>query len=249
MRNRLPGEDTPTWLVAVFALIGALVVTAAAWLWLSAQSAVEQPSPDKPAARQVSAAPAASPAANVAAQPPAARESATEATAAARAGTPPEPAPSSVSSAESRGGEPAESSGQGPGVAAPAPQRRRDCQPVIAIPFPPDNARPIITDVRPALDGLVEFLKRHPEARVAVEGHTDSYGPEDYNLLLSYRRARAVVLLLGASGIKEDRMVIGAAGEFAPLEGVPGNSGENRRVLLQVKGAENCREEPGGSTQ
>jgi len=245
VRNRLPGEDTPTWLVAVFALTGVLVATAAAWLWLTARSPVEQQAQDRLADRQVPAAPAASPAANAALQPPAARDGASEAETAAKAGAASEPAPSSVASAAGRGGESPESGRDGPVVAAPPPPKRQDCQPlVIAIPFQPDSARPVIEDVRPALDGLVKFLQRHPEAKVSVEGHTDSYGPEDYNLLLSYRRAKAVVLLLGGSGIKEDRMLIGAAGKFAPLEGVPGNSGENRRVLLQVKGAENCQEEP-----
>ena len=243
VRNRLPGEDTPTWLVAVFALIGGLVATAAAWLWLSAQSAVEPQSQDKLAERQVPAAPGGSPDANATLQPPAARGTAIEAAPAARDSAQSEPAPSTASSANDSSGHLPRGT-HGLSVSVPPPSKLQDCQPLVAIAFQLGSTKPIITDARPALDGLVAFLKRHPDARVSVEGHADAVGPEDYNLLLSYRRAKAVVLLLSSSGVTEDRMVISAAGEFALLEGVPGDSGENRRVLLQVKGAESCQEDP-----
>ena len=249
VRNRLPGEDTPTWLVAGFALIGALVATAAAWLWIAAQPAVEQQSQDKLADRLLATTPRVPPDANPALQPPGGREPAIEAAAAERGSAQSQSSPSSVSSTDSGGGKAPEGTRHDLSVSVPPPSKRQDCQPLVAIAFHQDSAKPIITDVPPALDGLVGFLKRHPEAKVSVEGHADSVGPEDYNLLLSYRRAKAVVLLLGSSGITEDRMVISAAGEFALLEGVPGDSGKNRRVLLQAKGAENCQEDPGVSTQ
>lgn len=244
VRNRLPGEDMPTWLVAGFALIGALVATAAAWLWLTAQPAVEQQSQDKLADRRVAATPGVSPDASATLPPSAGRDPAIETAAAEKGSAPSEPVQPPVPLADRSGGDALEGTKPSLSASVPPLAQRQDCQPLVAIAFQLDSAKPIITDVRPAFDSLVGFLKRHPEAKVSVEGHADSIGPEDYNLLLSYRRAKAVVLLLGSSGVKEDRMVISATGEFALLEGVPGDSGENRRVLLQVKGAENCQEDP-----
>ena len=46
------------------------------------------------------------------------------------------------------------------------------------------------------LEELATFLKRFSDLQVDVEGHTDSTGPEDYNMTLSQRRAQAVVDVL-----------------------------------------------------
>jgi outer membrane protein OmpA-like peptidoglycan-associated protein len=49
-----------------------------------------------------------------------------------------------------------------------------------------------------------------PGRRIAIEGHTDSVGPADYNQGLSERRARAVASALSAAGV--DGGLIGARG-------------------------------------
>ena len=97
------------------------------------------------------------------------------------------------------------------------------------------------------LNQLRTYLREHPQAKLSIEGHADSTGAENYNLLLSYRRAKAVGSLLARAGMPEQRMLIRAAGDRGNIEGLPGESGENRRVVVQVIGIENRREALGAS--
>lgn len=48
------------------------------------------------------------------------------------------------------------------------------------------------------LDDLADVLKRNPNDKFIIEGHTDAVGADDYNKDLSERRARAVVDYLSA---------------------------------------------------
>src|SRR5690606_34329475 len=57
------------------------------------------------------------------------------------------------------------------------------------------------------LNEAIEILKRYPELRVEVAGHTDSKGTDAYNQSLSERRARAVYDYLASNGIDSSRMV------------------------------------------
>ena len=69
-----------------------------------------------------------------------------------------------------------------------------------------------------------------------VVGHTDSFGPDDYNLQLSMRRAQAVRSWLVAQGVEGRRLEVEGAGETRLV--VPGGSREeqalNRRVEFVV---------------
>ncbi len=51
---------------------------------------------------------------------------------------------------------------------------------------------------------------------IEVHGHTDATGPEEYNLLLSKKRALAVVEVLTSSGIPADRIKAEWFGEAKP---------------------------------
>ncbi|MDR2871776.1 MAG: OmpA family protein [Xanthomonadaceae bacterium] len=57
------------------------------------------------------------------------------------------------------------------------------------------------------LNEAIEILKRYPEMRVEVAGHTDSIGSVEYNQKLSERRARAVYEYLVNRGISSSRLV------------------------------------------
>ncbi len=64
-----------------------------------------------------------------------------------------------------------------------------------------------------------------------VEGHTDSIGSETYNQGLSEQRAReARRYLVERHGIAPDRLSAIGLGERKPLEGVPSDAPDNRRV-------------------
>ena len=91
------------------------------------------------------------------------------------------------------------------------------------------------------LNEAVEILRRYPELRVEVAGHTDECGTDDYNQGLSERRARAVYDYLTSQGIDSDRLSgPNGYGESRPLENrgdaFPACKSEvNRRTELNVE--------------
>lgn len=87
-----------------------------------------------------------------------------------------------------------------------------------------------------ALDNLAQFLRKHPERDIAIEGFTDSIGSPDSNQRLSERRAEAVKDALTGRGIESRR--INARG-FGPSFPVASNATEtgrqlNRRVEIVI---------------
>lgn len=65
-------------------------------------------------------------------------------------------------------------------------------------------------DIRPdaalELDKLVQILKDNPQIRIELSSHTDARASDDYNDLLSQRRAESAVQYLISQGIAADRM-------------------------------------------
>jgi OOP family OmpA-OmpF porin len=101
--------------------------------------------------------------------------------------------------------------------------------------FDNDSAA-IRADARPILDEAVTTLKRYPQLRVEVAGHTDDRGADAYNLDLSQRRAQAVADYLVEMGIDAARLVAKGYGESAPVADNSTASGraDNRRVELRI---------------
>lgn len=238
-RVRPLGEDAPTWLTVGFAAIGLQVAGAAAWLALSAQQAVRSDAPTQQAATSAATA---APGAIGAAVP--ARESRAD-DAANAAATP--PATAAVSPPVSATAPPG-AAGQ-PALSAAQPTNQDTCPPPVHIPFKLDSATPITKDVQMDIERLEAFMNLHSDARLSVEGHADAMGAEDYNLLLSYRRAKAAAALLGRAGLPAAQMAVRAAGNAAPMAGVPGASERNRRVVLQVVGIDACQQTRSGNQQ
>lgn len=94
------------------------------------------------------------------------------------------------------------------------------------------------------LNEAVEILKRYPELRVEVAGHTDSVGTDAYNQRLSERRAKAVYDHLASNGIMSDRLVgptgYGESRPIAPNTNADGSDNpegraRNRRTELNVQ--------------
>jgi outer membrane protein OmpA-like peptidoglycan-associated protein len=94
----------------------------------------------------------------------------------------------------------------------------------------------ITVDSYKVLDEAAAVLVRYPEIRLEVQGHTDSDGSEAYNLDLSARRARSVVLYLANRGVEPARLEYVGYGEGRPL--MPGNrpaaKAVNRRVEFHI---------------
>lgn len=59
---------------------------------------------------------------------------------------------------------------------------------------------------RDTLDRVIATLQQRQDLRIAVEGHTDPYGRDEYNQALSERRAQAVVDYLTRGGVAASRM-------------------------------------------
>lgn len=78
----------------------------------------------------------------------------------------------------------------------------------------------------PLLERIAEAMKTHPTLQIEVRGHTDDRGSEEYNQLLSQRRAEAVVEALVRMGIERSRLRAVGFGESRPL--VENTTEENR---------------------
>jgi len=88
------------------------------------------------------------------------------------------------------------------------------------------------------LNKLLQFIIENPELRLEISGHTDSDGPDEYNLSLSENRAKSVVNFLLENNVGKDLIVYKGYGETLPLESndtEEGRSG-NRRTEVKILG-------------
>lgn len=79
-------------------------------------------------------------------------------------------------------------------------------------------------------------LKKYPRLRVELQGHTDSKGPDAYNLTLSQKRADAVREYLLKDGVPSAQMSAKGYGEKEPIadNNTEDGRGKNRRVVMFV---------------
>ena len=113
------------------------------------------------------------------------------------------------------------------------PAARRTDALSLPVQFGFDSAE-IQPSARKQLDALAEGIRLLPETKaVQVQGHTDATGSEQYNELLSHRRAQAVKNYLVAAGIDAARLRAIGKGEHAPLPGTDPYAAENRRVQFR----------------
>ncbi len=88
---------------------------------------------------------------------------------------------------------------------------------------------------KPTLEEIAKFLKKNPDLKLYVVGHTDNVGTLDYNLNLSEKRAKAVVKeLVEKYGISRDRLKGFGVGPLSPVASNDTEEGKarNRRVEL-----------------
>ena len=86
------------------------------------------------------------------------------------------------------------------------------------------------------LDRLVAILEDIPSLKIEISGHTDNIGEESYNLLLSQRRADAVVRYLVDAGISSERLSAKGYGESKPVDSNNSLEGRanNRRTEFEI---------------
>lgn len=90
------------------------------------------------------------------------------------------------------------------------------------------NSSALTEDSQSSIAILTDFLKRNPELKVELAGHTDDIGNAAYNQKLSAERAEVVRQALIANGIDESRLSAKGYGATKPL--VPNDSDEHRAM-------------------
>ena len=95
------------------------------------------------------------------------------------------------------------------------------------------------------LSKLADIFQEYPKTVILVEGHTDSAGPESYNMDLSKRRAESVTRFLIDQGVGADRFTVKWYGETQPKADNATTAGkaQNRRVELGIIASEALKEE------
>ncbi len=87
---------------------------------------------------------------------------------------------------------------------------------------------------------LAALIRKNPKTRFIIEGHTDSFGSQEYNEKLSLRRAAAVRAWLAKNRIPLDRVYLRACGDSRPLaehDGSRAQQAVNRRVEIHMRSA------------
>jgi outer membrane protein OmpA-like peptidoglycan-associated protein len=99
-------------------------------------------------------------------------------------------------------------------------------------------SRALTADSSQQLRGIVEYLKGHPQAKVAIAGYTDNTGNDAANQRLSQDRATAVMDLIASHGIDKSRMTAEGYGASQPVadNSTPEGRQLNRRVEVTVTG-------------
>lgn len=87
-----------------------------------------------------------------------------------------------------------------------------------------------------ALKQIADYLKKHPNAYLLIEGHTDERASASYNLALGMRRANYVRTLLVKNGVDLNRVYTVSKGKEHPI--ASGHSKEdwkeNRRAEYRI---------------
>ena len=90
------------------------------------------------------------------------------------------------------------------------------------------NSSNLTADSQLGIEMLTEFLKRNPDLKVELAGHTDNVGSDSYNRKLSADRAEVVRNALIDNGIDANRLTAQGYGPTKPM--VPNDSEEHRAL-------------------
>ncbi|ARN71971.1 OmpA [Nonlabens tegetincola] len=87
------------------------------------------------------------------------------------------------------------------------------------------------------LADIISILKKYPDAKFSIDGHTDSRGSDSFNQRLSNDRALSVKEYLVQNGIQEFRLSAMGYGETKPIASNNTKAGraQNRRVEINLK--------------
>ncbi|MHB1012804.1 MAG: peptidoglycan-associated lipoprotein Pal [Desulfobacteria bacterium] len=161
---------------------------------------------------------------------------------------------------KSEGAQAPSAAAPGPGAVGEAPVKGAPPAPVAASPAMPPAAAPGIAvteeklsqfddvrfdfdksevkpDGRKTCQVVADYLKKHPKAKMLIEGHCDERGTAEYNMALGERRATAVMTYLVSLGVPKADLSTISFGKEKPLD--PGHNEEawakNRRAHFVLK--------------
>ncbi|MBA4302310.1 MAG: polymerase [Cyclobacterium sp.] len=98
-----------------------------------------------------------------------------------------------------------------------------------------DSSKPLGYSIS-AAHFVSNFMKRNPSVNMEIKGFADEIGPEDYNMKLSERRAKAVYDLLISSGINASRLSFKGYGEDTSVDKASADARQMaRRTSFEVK--------------
>jgi outer membrane protein OmpA-like peptidoglycan-associated protein len=89
----------------------------------------------------------------------------------------------------------------------------------------------------PSLDEAATVLKKNPDLKVEIQGHTDNTGSAEYNQRLSEKRARSVMEYFLKKGVEPERLSSAGYGFTKPVTSnrTPEGRAMNRRVELKIE--------------
>jgi outer membrane protein OmpA-like peptidoglycan-associated protein len=98
------------------------------------------------------------------------------------------------------------------------------------------NSYLIGSDSFTELEQLTQLMKENTTIKIEIAGHTDNEGKKADNLLLSQKRAKAVVEYLIGKGISAERLTFGGYGDTKPIATNDTEQGKslNRRTEINV---------------
>ncbi|HTP63819.1 MAG TPA: OmpA family protein [Geobacteraceae bacterium] len=116
-------------------------------------------------------------------------------------------------------------------IVAPSPAKEELCM-ELHIKFDTDKSV-----IKPAyykeVERVADFMKKYPQVKGTIDGHTDNVGTAKYNVGLSMRRANSVVkMLVDKYGIDSSRLTANGYGETKPIASNKTKEGrqKNRRI-------------------
>lgn len=102
--------------------------------------------------------------------------------------------------------------------------------------FFPDGGAELGGRAKIALEAQANWLVRHPEVKVAIEGHADDQGSRELNIQLAEKRAEVVRLRLNDLGVLNGRMRVTGLARNEPVADCPEQhcKAQNRRVVTVI---------------
>ena len=88
------------------------------------------------------------------------------------------------------------------------------------------------------IQSVAEVMKKYPDLKIVIEGHTDNVGGEKYNLNLSQKRAEAIKnIMVTKFNIEPSRLTAKGFGYSKPIASNSTKEGrqKNRRVEAAVE--------------